>query len=204
MLIVATKGTTTMKTLLAAALLAASTAYAGDWTVTFKSLQGDQITGIDALFDVSGSFSGTDNNGDGFITTDELTSVVVFDDKTAFPFRQVGFDETWRPYMTGFARINFDIQALHLLDFRAFSFDGQTRYDMGLQDGAFTCQAMCWGATFGAGSSVEVRLAVSSAQSANPVPEPQTWALMLAGLTALAGSARRRSTAPRRRPWPRH
>lgn len=180
--------------LMAAALAAALPAFAGDWTITLKNLQGDQITGIGALFDVTGSFSGNDNNGDGFITTDELTSVLVFGDKTAYPFRQVGFDETWRPYVTGFARINFNIQALQLNDFSAFSFNGVTRYDMSLF-GAFTCEAMCWGAFFGDGSSVEVHPAVSTAQSTNPVPEPATWALLLGGLTALARSVRRRSTA---------
>lgn len=185
-----------MRKLLCVALIGvALPALAGDWMFTLKDLRSDGIYGsAGSLVSVSGSFSGTDANGDGFITTDELTNLFVWGDQQAYPFRTVGFDETPRPYVTGAASIRFEVASGQFQEFSARSFDGGTGYRMSLL-GAFQCAQFCYGATFEQGTSSMVVDTKSFAQAA-AVPEPETLGLMLLGLLTLSGTGwRRRATS---------
>jgi hypothetical protein len=175
-----------MKRMLVALLAAmAAVAHAGDWSFTLKDLRSDGIFGsAGSLISVSGSFSGADANGDGFITTDELTNVYVWETFQAYPFRHVGLDETTRPYDTGFASIRFEVATGQLLELGAGSFDGATGYRMSL-NGAFQCSHFCFGATFEEGTSSVVVTTLPA-----PVPEPSTYLLMALGLLALPATAR--------------
>lgn len=174
-----------MKALLTAALLTATTAYAGDWTFTLANLRGDGIFGTtEDLFSVSGSFTATDLNEDGAITTDEVTSLYVWDSHQAFPFHLVGMDETPRPYSTGSMRLRLNIASGQVEDLDAWSFDGATRYGMSLVDGAYVCSYICYGARY---EQTSTALAIQA------VPEPGAWGLLALGLITLSAAEWRRS-----------
>jgi hypothetical protein len=179
-----------------AAILAAPLANAATWHFEYSGLD-DPNSGFPPIVTtVGGSFTAVDGNSDGRIGLDEVTGLEFFGRQV------VPTVQTWIP-------LGFFVST----DLSSFSYTIGTNdllfgASAGEWDDAYTKTetAIFWSTGIGnfhydltaPGVSLQVFAEGTAAVSAAPVPEPETWGMMLAGLAAL-GIARKRLQGSRER-----
>lgn len=139
-------------------------------TVTFKTLT-DGLAPLSLLFDVTGD--GVTAFSDGFISLHDMTT-----NQSLFSFT---LDDVAHDFFDGINRLIF-------IDFNA-QLSASHTYRLGL------------GVSSSASEDAQFpAIHLSGLTAVPPVPEPETWAMMLVGLGVLASSRIRRPRDPKRHP----
>jgi hypothetical protein len=188
-------------TLLAAALLALASplVHADSWTVTYHGMPADNGQMGSDLTDIAVLFSGIDQNASGVLDQDEVLDL---------SFRMFGRDYLVWPLFQGTTTAG-DVMTSQ---FNVFSYNiaqqtfGQTDVLGIVADNHEDSLYFSIGTFFMGGGAPLVwqtanasSVTVEVVSDVSPVPEPSTWALLLAGLTCLGSSARARGRSTRER-----
>ncbi|TWI63683.1 putative secreted protein with PEP-CTERM sorting signal [Pseudoduganella lurida] len=187
------------KPLMLASLLTASVATnatAGTWQFSYTGFQDSNSGAILADYQISGKFSGSDDNSDGILELAEISSLYV----NGMEYIGCGTGSDY--YHCGTEQFSYHIGGQ--LDFVAGqygydpegAFGGGHYYQTGVGEfeyhnafGQYTEQAYLW--------TAQTAFAISSGtvlagEVVSAVPEPATWTMLAAGLLLVGGTALRR------------